>query len=139
MSTPREKYPLAEQFSPEEYRTHDSASSRTASPTHYQRTIPTPDAKARKAIEKRSLHATPMSNLLPGSASQKLALLASVKHDPGPVWSCTSLARSENAGEGDSCFLWLVGSIRFCYVCCVPGPLCVPPWKRFSNISDIFI
>ena len=32
-----------EQFSPEEDRTHDAASSRTASPTHYQRAIPAPD------------------------------------------------------------------------------------------------
>ena len=36
MLTPREKSPLPEIFSPEEDRTHDAASSRTASPTHYQ-------------------------------------------------------------------------------------------------------
>ena len=36
MSTPREKSPLPEKFSPGEYRTHDAASRRTASPTHYQ-------------------------------------------------------------------------------------------------------
>ena len=36
MLTPREKAPLPEIFSPEEDRTHDAASSKTASPTHYQ-------------------------------------------------------------------------------------------------------
>ena len=41
--TPREKFPLPEKkLSPEEYRTHDAASSRTASPTYYQRAIPAP-------------------------------------------------------------------------------------------------
>ena len=40
MLIPREKYSLPEKFSPEEDRTHDAASSRTASPTHYQRAIP---------------------------------------------------------------------------------------------------
>ena len=34
--TPREKSPLLEKFSPEEDRINDAASSRTASPTHYQ-------------------------------------------------------------------------------------------------------
>ena len=38
----RRKSPLPEKFSPEEYRTHDAASSRTASPTHNQRAIPAP-------------------------------------------------------------------------------------------------
>ena len=42
MLTPREKSPLPEKISPEEDRTHNAASSRTASPTHYQRTIPAP-------------------------------------------------------------------------------------------------
>ena len=42
MLTPREKSPLPENFSPEEDQTHDAASSRTASPTHYQRAIPAP-------------------------------------------------------------------------------------------------
>ena len=43
MLTPRERSPLPEkklQFSPGEYRSHDTASSRTASPTHYQQAIP---------------------------------------------------------------------------------------------------
>ena len=40
VSTSREKSPLPEKFSPEEDRTHDAASSRTASPTHYHRAIP---------------------------------------------------------------------------------------------------
>ena len=35
----REKSPLLEKFSPEEYQTHDAASSRTANPTHYQKAI----------------------------------------------------------------------------------------------------
>ena len=39
MLTPREKSPLPEIFSSQEDRTHDAASSKTASPTHYQRTI----------------------------------------------------------------------------------------------------
>ena len=39
MSTPREKSPLPEKFSQEEDRTHDAASSRTASSRHYQRAI----------------------------------------------------------------------------------------------------
>ena len=34
--TPRKKSPLPEKISSEEDRTHDAASSRTASPTHYQ-------------------------------------------------------------------------------------------------------
>ena len=40
MLTPREKSTLPEKFSSEEDRTHDAASSRTASPTHYQRANP---------------------------------------------------------------------------------------------------
>ena len=36
MLTPREKSPLPEKFSPEEDQTHNAASSRTVSPTHYQ-------------------------------------------------------------------------------------------------------
>ena len=42
MLTPREKSPLPEIFSPEEDQTLKTASSRTASPTHYQRAIPAP-------------------------------------------------------------------------------------------------
>ena len=41
--TPREKSPLLEKLSPEEDQTHDTASSRTASPTHEQRAIPARD------------------------------------------------------------------------------------------------
>ena len=44
MSTPREKSPLPEKFSPEEDPPHNAASSRTASPTHYQRAIPAPSS-----------------------------------------------------------------------------------------------
>ena len=40
--TPREKSPLLEKISSEEDQTHDVASSRTASPTHYQRAIAAP-------------------------------------------------------------------------------------------------
>ena len=40
--TPREKSRLNEKFSAEEDRTRDAASSRTASPTHYQGAIPAP-------------------------------------------------------------------------------------------------
>ena len=40
MLTPREKSPQPEKISPEEDRTHDTASSRTASPTLYQRAVP---------------------------------------------------------------------------------------------------
>ena len=39
MLTPREKSPLSEKFSSEEDGTHDTASLRTASPTHYQRAV----------------------------------------------------------------------------------------------------
>ena len=42
MLTPREKSPLLEKFSTEEDLTHDAASNRTGSLTHYQRAIPTP-------------------------------------------------------------------------------------------------
>ena len=43
MLTPREKNPcLPEKFSPAEDRTHDTASSRTVSPTHYQHAILAP-------------------------------------------------------------------------------------------------
>ena len=42
MLTPREKSPLPEKISLEEDRTHDAASSRTASPIHYGRAIPAP-------------------------------------------------------------------------------------------------
>ena len=42
MLAPREKSPLLEEFSPEEYGTHGAASSRTASPSHYQRAILAP-------------------------------------------------------------------------------------------------
>ena len=41
MLTPREKSPLPEKMFPEDDQTHDAASSRTASPTHYQPAIPT--------------------------------------------------------------------------------------------------
>ena len=40
MLTPREKSPLPEKFSPEEDQTHNTASSRTVSPIHYQQAIP---------------------------------------------------------------------------------------------------
>ena len=42
MLIPREKSPHPEKFFLEEHRTHDAASSMTASPTHYQRAIPAP-------------------------------------------------------------------------------------------------
>ena len=42
MLTPREEPPLPEKFSPKEDGTHAAASSRTASPTHYQPAIPAP-------------------------------------------------------------------------------------------------
>ena len=42
MLTPRGKSTLPENFSSEEARTDDVASSRTSSPTHYQRANPTP-------------------------------------------------------------------------------------------------
>ena len=42
MLTQREKSPLPENFSSEEDQTHDTASSRTASPKHYQWAIPAP-------------------------------------------------------------------------------------------------
>ena len=40
MLTPRKNPLNRKKFSPEEDRTQDAASSRTASPTHYQRAIP---------------------------------------------------------------------------------------------------
>ena len=40
MITPREKAPLLEEFSSEEDRTHDTALSRTGSPTHNQQATP---------------------------------------------------------------------------------------------------
>ena len=42
MLTQREKSPVPEKIFSEEDRTHDAASSRTASPTHYQRAIAAP-------------------------------------------------------------------------------------------------
>ena len=42
MLTPREKSPPPKKFSSEEDGTHDAASSRTASPTHYHRALPAP-------------------------------------------------------------------------------------------------
>ena len=42
MLTPREKSPLPKELSPEEDRTRDTASRRTASRTHYQPAIPAP-------------------------------------------------------------------------------------------------
>ena len=42
MLTPREKSPLPGKFFSKEDRTHNAASSRTVSPTHYQRAIPAP-------------------------------------------------------------------------------------------------
>ena len=60
MLTPREKSPLPEKCSPEEDRTNKSSSSRTASPTHYQRAIPAPDRPLKtssggRTTEKRQL------------------------------------------------------------------------------------
>ena len=44
MLTPREIFTLpGKKFSPEKYRTHDAASSRTVSPTHCQGAIPAPE------------------------------------------------------------------------------------------------
>ena len=53
--TPRKKSSLPEKFSSEEDQTHDAASSRTASPTHYQRAIPAPHSERgdRQQIETR--------------------------------------------------------------------------------------
>ena len=42
MLIPRGKSPLPEKFSPEEDRTHNAVSSRTASPTHHQQTVAAP-------------------------------------------------------------------------------------------------
>ena len=42
MLIPREKSPLLEKFSPEEYQTHNAAASWTTSPTHYLQAIPAP-------------------------------------------------------------------------------------------------
>ena len=42
MLTPREKSPLPKKFSPEEDRTQEATSGRTASPTHYQQAVPVP-------------------------------------------------------------------------------------------------
>ena len=50
MLTPREKSPLPEKFSSEEDRINDAASSRTASPGHYQRAIPAPRRFLRIAV-----------------------------------------------------------------------------------------
>ena len=44
MLAPREKAYLLENFSPEEDGTHNTASSRTGSPTHYQQTNSPPKA-----------------------------------------------------------------------------------------------
>ena len=60
----KRKFPLPEKkFSPEEDRTHDAATSRTASPTHDQRAIPAPnlkikrkDPRATQALYRSSAH-----------------------------------------------------------------------------------
>ena len=46
MLTPRDKSPLPEKFSLEEDQTHNAASSRTVSPTHYQQAVPAPNLQA---------------------------------------------------------------------------------------------
>ena len=45
MLTPRAKPPLPQKFSSEQDQTHNAASCRTASPTHYQRAIPAPHSR----------------------------------------------------------------------------------------------
>ena len=47
---PREKSPVPEEFSPDENRSHNAASSRTASPTHYQWAIPAPRSKVQDTL-----------------------------------------------------------------------------------------
>ena len=42
MPTPREKFPLPEKLFSEDYQIHGTASSRTASPTHYQKIVLAP-------------------------------------------------------------------------------------------------
>ena len=48
--TPREKFPLMEKFCPEEDRTHDSTSSRTAGPTNNQWAIPAPSLTSNSTL-----------------------------------------------------------------------------------------
>ena len=75
MLTPREKSPLPEKFFREEDRTHDAASSRTASPTLYQRAVPGPEishnpwktiflvfAKVRRGKTRKHIHHLRLSN-----------------------------------------------------------------------------
>ena len=54
MLTPKEKSPLPEIFSPEEDQTHDAASSRTASPTHYQLSYSCPPIQVKKTQRNQS-------------------------------------------------------------------------------------
>ena len=50
MLTPREKSPLPEKVTSEEDQTQDTASNRTASPTHFQRAIPAPSMNHRQTM-----------------------------------------------------------------------------------------
>ena len=59
MFTPREESPLPEKFSTEEDQTHDTASSRTVSPTHHKQAIPAPSVclqSGRPAFDAHFLH-----------------------------------------------------------------------------------
>ena len=57
MLTPSEKFLLPKKFSPEKDRTHNAASSRTASPTHYQKqTIPAPVELTKRSLRNSGSH-----------------------------------------------------------------------------------
>ena len=78
MLTPRETFPRREKISPDEDRTHDAASSRTASPTHYQRTIPAPLDVFNMCFF--------LSVTIPAPLDVFNMYVSSVSHYSGPSW-----------------------------------------------------
>ena len=117
MLTPREKSPLPEKFSSE--RTHDAASSRTASPTHYQQPILVP-ASSLKNIQ----------CLLPSSHT----LPAPYKPRPATKHTCSL--------GGDDAGLAAV-AVPFPCVCShlneVPGVWVQPCDNRLSQVPTVSV
>ena len=95
----REKSILPEEFSSREDLTHGAASSRTASPTHYQRVIPAPS---------RLIHSSDLKAVLKWLPSRTPVCQGSEPRLVGPVSACHDKARKQ---------VWSATSIQ--YVSCL--------------------
>ena len=119
MLTPGEKSPQLEKFSPEKYQTHNAASSRTASQTHYQSAIPAPESAV---------------------------IIKDIRHQP--VWlPCSEPGHGASRCSGDKVFSPLFQVPCHCHLlCCHDVVQCqevflqtVDQWDREFLINSLFL